>query len=58
MFSTPRAGCPAAGLRIELYRDRRARPGRKIAETLVTNADGRTDDADPAAGPLSRTGHV
>jgi 5-hydroxyisourate hydrolase len=34
------AGCPAAGLRIEL---RRMTPGPAVVKTAVTNADGRTD---------------
>jgi 5-hydroxyisourate hydrolase len=34
------AGCPAAGLRIEL---RRVTPGPAVVKTAVTNADGRTD---------------
>ena len=41
-------GCPAEGLKIALYRisgDTRT----KLAET-ETNADGRTNSADPAAG--------
>jgi 5-hydroxyisourate hydrolase len=33
-------GCPAAGVRIELYR---VRPERKLLRETVTNADGRTD---------------
>jgi 5-hydroxyisourate hydrolase len=34
------AGCPAAGLRIEL---RRIKPGPALHKTAVTNSDGRTD---------------
>ena len=41
------AGCPAAGLRIEL---RRISPGPALHKTAVTNADGRTD-APPLVAP-------
>ena len=36
------AGCPAAGLKIELYR---LGDGRELIATKVTNSDGRTDGA-------------
>jgi hydroxyisourate hydrolase len=40
------AGCPAAGLRVEL---RRVSPDAALIKTVVTNADGRTDA--PLLGP-------
>jgi 5-hydroxyisourate hydrolase len=45
-------GCPAEGLKIALYRVS-GNSHRKIAEA-VTNADGRTDGADPARGGVQR----